>query len=123
MTYRSGPCAFCDEQGQLSCPRCAAHVCSTHGPGAAAHCTMCEKELRDDLEEAAFVARLKEGGEDRGIFVRRRHPFVDLVDWIASSISKSLAERRVRKTFARRTHEDIAAWRKQAGIVARGTAG
>jgi hypothetical protein len=118
MTYRAALCVRCDETGRESCPRCGDWVCANHRVQGAAHCVTCAKELRDDLDEARFLYELKQPGEDRGIFASRRSsPLVDAVDWLSARISRALSERRIRKTFARRSRDDIEAWRRRAGVA------
>jgi hypothetical protein len=125
MTYRSGPCSFCDDETREQCPRCGASTCAAHAPtnhAGATFCAICAKELKDDIDEVKFVRDLKQPGEDRGMFTRRRSfSFADAMDSIADKIARALDERRARKIFDRRSHGDIAAWRKRAGINVRGT--
>ncbi len=128
MSYRSGPCAFCDGEAGAACPRCSAATCSAHAPNAdrqerrEPYCVICAKELRDDLDELAFIRDLKQPGEDRGMFTRRRRSFsfADAMDSVADRVGRALDARRAQKIFDRRSPSDIAAWRRRAGITVRG---
>jgi hypothetical protein len=81
---------------------------------------MCEKERRDTFEEIKFVRDLQKPGENRGMGTqmpwRRRSVF----DGLGQSLEAWLDARRAKKTFARRTREQIAVWRQGAGITVRG---
>jgi hypothetical protein len=129
MSYRSGPCSFCDDEACAQCPRCGASTCTAHAPGSesesdraaghSAHCAICAKELKDDLDEIAFIRDLGEPGDDRGMFARRP----SLADWVESlvrSVGRAHDIRRAKKVFGGRTAGDIAAWRRRAGITVRG---
>jgi hypothetical protein len=125
MSYRSGPCAFCDAEAGAACPRCGAATCVAHAPSTERqerYCAICAKELKDDLDELKFVRDLKQPGEDRGMFTRRRRSFsfADAMDSVADYVGRGLDARRAKRIFDRRTPADIAEWRKRAGITVRG---
>jgi hypothetical protein len=118
--YREELCTFCDATSRLHCPRCQAAVCSGHAPVEAAHCAMCAKELRDDLEIARFMVAVHDVPPDSGALFRSRGASLnDAVSWLTKHIGDFFARRRVERTFARRTPEQIAAWRRGAGVTTR----
>ncbi len=106
MTYRTEPCAYCDAPGQELCGRCGQKTCAVHGSAGQPHCSVCEKELRDDLDEIEFRHQTSTASEQS---------LASLVSFVGCF----LAKRTLRKTFSRRSHQEIAAWRKRAGVVVR----
>jgi hypothetical protein len=100
-----------------TCPRCAEATCAQHAPTTTPHCSVCDKELRDDLDEARFVLDVNEE-PDRDFFdlFRRRRGLLDLV---IARVARALAARKVHRTFARRTRAQIAEWRRRAGVAVR----
>jgi hypothetical protein len=88
-------------------------------PGA--WCAVCAKELKDDLDVAKFAVEVNEVPPDSGALFqsRRSGGLMQLVDALAGGLQRFLSERRVRKTFHARTPEQIAAWRRTAGVKTR----
>jgi hypothetical protein len=125
--YRQSACLFCDAPSVEQCPRCLAAICAHHGGGSVARttpdswCTVCAKELKDDLDVARFAVEVNDVPPDSGALFqsRRAGGLAQLLDSAVGSLRTYFSERRVRKTFAARTPEQIAAWRRTAGVKAR----
>lgn len=125
MSYRNGPCTFCDQDGQAACPRCAAWVCASHDVGDVGDkrfCGMCAKELKDDLEEAGFTRAVGHSNDHNGVFAPQGQfsgAPRDAFQRLADAISGWFDGHRVQKTFDARSPEEVAAWRKRAGVFVR----
>ena len=118
--YRESPCAFCAVASSEDCPRCRAHVCAAHGLCGRAHCAACTKELADDVDVALFGLSVHDVPPDSGgLFQARRSLLGDAVDGIVRSVREQFARRRARRLFDRRTAEEIAEWRRKAGVAVR----
>ena len=119
MSYRDGPCTFCDQQGNATCPRCQDWVCAPHGVMEQGHCAMCAKELKDDLDERKFARAVNHPAEDRGLFSgqgRISGAPLEAVHQLGDAIGGWFDEHGAKKAFDARTIEDIAAWRQRAGV-------
>ncbi len=77
---------------------------------------MCEKELEDDLEEARIMVDMRKRDPSGNLFAPRDAYFDEM--WLTAA--HALARRRVRKRFARRTIEDVRAWRRASGVKLHG---
>jgi hypothetical protein len=122
MSYRAGPCTFCDEDGRSTCPRCDAWVCASHDVGEQGHCGVCAKELKDDLEERRFARAVSHGVDEGGLFSPHglsRAP-LEAMEHLADKVGGWFDEKSATKAFDSRSREDIAAWRRRAGIFVRG---
>jgi hypothetical protein len=122
MSYRTGPCTFCDQDGRSTCQRCDAWVCTSHDVGEHGHCAVCAKELKDDLEERRFARAVSHSHDEGGLFSGHgasRTP-LDAVEHLADKVGGWFDEHGVKKTFDARSREDIAAWRRRAGVFVRG---
>jgi hypothetical protein len=121
MGYRAGPCTFCDGEGSATCPRCQGWVCASHAVGEAGHCGACARELKDDLEERQFARQVGHSNDDQGMFAARGHARAPLeaVQHLTDAVGGWFDERAVRKAFDERSAEDIAAWRRRAGMFVR----
>jgi hypothetical protein len=120
MAYRSGPCAFCDEEARETCPRCGVSTCGAHGLADRSHCAICEKESKDTFDEIKFIRDLQKPGENRGMGTRMPWQRRSVFDGLGDAFGEWLDARRAKKTFARRTREQIVVWRRNAGIAVRG---
>lgn len=118
MTYRSEPCAFCELTPVERCPRCQVGVCAAHG--GSPHCWACRKELKDDLDVARFTTAVHEAPPDSRAALWNRRSAADAFQQLWSWVEEQLARRRVERAFAARSIEDIAAWRRSAGVRTRG---
>ena len=121
--YRVGTvCEFCDESAEVLCPRCQCHVCARHRPGNLGFCALCAKEARDDADVARFQGAVHQVDQPTGAFGRGgTAPLVEMfVGWLGRVVlnrAASAAEPEV--PFARRTPEQIRAWRKRSGVRTR----
>jgi hypothetical protein len=112
-------------------------VCDAHGLGATgaagsgkagpaatrAWCTTCAKELADDLDVARFAIDVHEVPPDSGALFHRSTANAALAHYTSralASVRGWFESRRVKRAFARRTPEQIAAWRRAAGVRMRG---
>jgi|SRR5579859_5756100 len=122
LAYRAGPCTFCDAEGTATCPRCQAWVCASHGVTDAGHCGACARELKDDLEERRFVRQVSHADDDGGLFAGHgsSRSALDAVHQLTDAVGGWFDERSVKKVFDARSAEDIAAWRRRAGMFVRG---
>jgi hypothetical protein len=112
MAYRGASiCVFCDSSPIAVCARCGCAVCAAHGITKGGWCAGCEKELRDDLDVVKFAAESSApDGETPSLFPLLVHAISSWGWW------SGYDARRVRRRFLQRTREDIAAWRRRAGI-------
>jgi hypothetical protein len=120
--YRDGPCLFCDAPSRETCPRCAALVCEAHGLAGRSWCAVCAKELKDDLDVARFAVEVNEVPPDSGALFKGRgkgENLGTLIDHLVARVRAYFGARSVRRTFDARTLEEIAAWRRTAGIRTR----
>lgn len=93
-------------------------VCSAHAPAAGApHCTTCAKELKDDLDVVRFAVAVRE--EPPPSFPRLGRSLSEEVIGMMERVMLLWQERQTRRRFARRTLEDIAEWRRRAGVRVR----
>jgi hypothetical protein len=121
MGYRASPCTFCDGEGDATCPRCQGWVCASHGVGDAGHCGACARELKDDLEERHFVREVSHSDDDGGLFSGHGHSRgpLEAVQLLTDAVGGWFDERSVKKAFDARSPEEIAAWRRRAGMFVR----
>jgi hypothetical protein len=120
--YRDSPCLFCDAPSCETCPRCDALVCEAHGLAGRAWCALCAKELKDDLDVARFAVEVNEVPPDSGALFRGRgngENLGTLIDHLFARVRTYFTSRGVRRTFENRTRDEIAAWRRTAGIRTR----
>lgn len=116
--YRDEACGFCEMQARQHCGRCQVSVCGRHAPaGGAAHCAMCAKELKDDLDVVRFAVAVRE--EPPASFPRLGRSLSQEVIGLMERVMLLWQERQTRRRFARRTLEDIAQWRRRAGVRVR----
>jgi hypothetical protein len=121
MSYRTGPCTFCDHEGRSACPRCAAWVCASHDVGEGGHCAVCARELNEALEERKFARAVSHGVDENGMFSPHglsRAP-LEAVEHLADKVGGWFDEHGVRKAFKTRSREEIADWRRRAGVFSR----
>jgi hypothetical protein len=120
--YRDAACLFCDAPSRETCPRCSAPVCEAHGLAGGAWCAICAKELKDDLDVARFTVEVNEVPPDSGALFKGRgngENLGTLIDHLVGRVRAYFSARRVRRTFDARTHDEIAAWRRTAGVKTR----
>ena len=96
--YREGVCNFCDGAPEERCPRCQAAVCATHGVAGREWCSVCMKELKDDLDVGSIVSVLRA---------------------MIGSIFGGVKKARARRVFRARSAAEIAEWRRTAGVWSR----
>jgi hypothetical protein len=82
---------------------------------------MCAKELKDDLDVARFAVEVNEVPPDSGALFqsRRSGGLALLMDSMVGGLRRYFSERRVRRTFDARSPEQIATWRRSAGVKTR----
>ena len=116
--YRDEPCAFCELAARQHCSRCQVPVCTTHAPAAGApYCTVCAKELKDDLDVVRFAVAVRE--ESPPSWQRLSRSLSEGLIMLLERAQLAWQERRTRRRFARRTLADIAEWRRRAGVRVR----
>ncbi|HEX8793020.1 MAG TPA: hypothetical protein VF765_18875 [Polyangiaceae bacterium] len=116
--YRDEPCAFCELAARGHCLRCQLPVCTAHAPSAGApHCAVCAKELKDDVDVVRFAFAVRE--ESPRSWGRLNRPLSEGLIRLLESAQLVWKERQTRRRFARRTLEDIAQWRRRAGVRVR----
>jgi hypothetical protein len=116
--YRDEVCAFCSLQAREHCPRCQVPVCDAHAPaGGVPHCTVCAKELKDDLDVVRFAVAVHE--EPPPSWPRLNRSLAEDAVRLFERVHLAWQERQTRRRFARRTLADIAEWRRRAGVRVR----
>jgi hypothetical protein len=119
--YRDAPCAFCELASGEYCPRCQLPVCSEHGLTGEGYCGVCAKELEDDLEVASFDVAVHDVPPDsRPLF---RGNLGSLLGGLASILQNPFRRQGVWWAFHQRSPEEIAAWRRRAGVRVRNDSG
>ena len=118
--YRDESCGFCEMQAREHCKRCQVAVCEKHAPaaGGAPHCAMCAKELKDDLDVVRFAVAVRE--ESPQSWPRFNRSLSEGLLQLVEGVQLMWQERQTRRRFARWTLEDIAEWRRRAGVRVRG---
>jgi predicted amidophosphoribosyltransferase len=118
--YRDASCAFCERGAHERCPRCEALVCDMHGAGGRPYCAVCAKELDDDLEVLRFSVTVHEPPPDSHPMWYSRDTFWSSLRQAFARVQLAFRERRALRTFEQRTPEQIAEWRRRAGLRVRG---
>jgi hypothetical protein len=122
MSYRQGPCSFCDRDVTAQCPRCGVGVCTEHGLAERDHCAVCARELAEDLELRHFARVVGHSKDETGMFAGHgmsRAP-LDALEDLSDKVGDWFDAHAAKKKFDARSHEEIAAWRRSAGVLVRG---
>jgi hypothetical protein len=78
---------------------------------------MCKKELKDDFDVATFNIAVHDVPPDSGALFRSRASVLEtILGPVVRGVQLFFAKRRVQRVFAARTPEQIADWRRQAGV-------
>jgi len=129
--YREGVCNFCDGAPEERCPRCQAAVCATHGVAGREWCSVCMKELKDDLDVAGFGVDVNAVPGDFSRDTTRWSSYVDrsagldvgsivsVLRAMIGSIFGGVKKARARRVFRARSAAEIAEWRRTAGVWSR----
>jgi hypothetical protein len=122
MSYRHGICSFCDREGTAQCPRCGEGVCTEHGLGEHDHCAVCAREFAEDLELRHFARAVSHGKDENGMFSGHgmsRAP-LEALEELTDKVGGWFDAHTAKKVFDARSRDEIAAWRRRAGVLVRG---
>lgn len=90
-------------------------MCTAHAPAAGApHCAVCAKELKDDLDVVRFAVAVREDPEPSWPTLNRS--LAESPVRLFERAQMLWQERQTRRRFAQLTLEDIAQWRRGAGV-------
>lgn len=117
MAYRESlTCGYCASDERARCARCSARLCEEHrSKQADGWCWACAKELKDDIDLVRFKSLVTtpvtsgRNGQERPV----------LSWWMLAHLVAFVRERRVRRRVAKRSRDEIDAWRRRVGIVTR----